>query len=274
MISYIIISILLIALILISIKFHKYKKIANAEFEFYENKLEEEESSKKEIIAEYDSKKHLLENPHPEDFNVENKDIKQDLDQRTDKIYDYLVKISNQIDHLHYHQLHIAQIESKRSKSQILTLQEHHNYIEYILQIHNAKSKIDYFSYSLIATEIKILPFTFFVLRPDKNIIIDTKLLQFIWEFQQNKKQKTNQEAEDILTDRINKYFNIIANEKYEKNIQSYFVDKSLTMSDKENIIIAIVPTANNLSLINNLILDDEEKKYHLIDSSELYKFL
>jgi hypothetical protein len=274
MISYIIISILLIALILISIKFHKYKKIANAEFEFYENKLEEEESSKKEIIAEYDSKKHLLKNPHPEDFNVENKDIKKDLDQRTDKIYHYLVKISNQIDHLHYHQLNIAQIESKRSKSQILTLQEHHNYIEYILQIHNAKSEIDYFSYSLIATEIKILPFTFFVLRPDKNIIIDTKLLQFIWEFQQNKKQKTNQEAEDVLTYRINKYFNIIANEKYEKNIQSYFVDKSLTMSDKENIIIAIVPTANNLSLINNLILDDEEKKYHLIDSSELYKFL
>jgi len=274
MIAYIVILILLIALIFISIKFHKYKKISNAEFEFYENKLAEEESSKKEVIAEYDSKKHLLENPHPEYFNVDNKDIKQDLDQRTDKIYNYLVKISNQIDYLHYHQLNIAQIEAKRSKSQLLTLQEHHNYIEYILQVHNIKSEIDYFSHSLIAAEIKILPFTFFVLRSDKNIIIDSKLLQFIWEFQHNKTQKNQREAEDIFANRVKKYFNVIMNDEYRKNIQSYFVNKSLTMSDKEIIIVTILPTANDLSLINNLISGYEENKYHLIDSGELHKFL
>jgi hypothetical protein len=273
MFIYFIILILICALSFISFQFYKYKQIVNEKLKFYEDKLEQEESEKKEIIAEYDSKKHLLENPRPEDFNVENKDIKQDLDQRTDKIYDYLTKISNQIDYLHYHQLNIPQIESKISNLKILDLEEHHNYIEYILQLHNIKSEIDYFSHSLIAIEIKILPFVYFIKGQEKNIIIDTKLLQFILEFNKNQKVTSKEEAKDIFSNKLNKYFDLISNKKYRENIESYFIEKKIINSDQESHIITIVPTKAELNLINDHYLN-KNQDYHLIDLNELYKFL
>lgn len=274
MFSYIIILLLLLVLSFVMYQFHKYKKIVNVELKFYENRLEEEESSKKEVIAEYESKKHLLENPHPEDFNVENKDIKKDLDQRTDQIYDYLNKISHQIDYLHYHQLNIPKIESKRSKLETLNLEEHHNYIEYILQSHNIKSEINYFSHSLIAPEVKILPFAFFITRSDKNIIIDTKLLQFVREFKNRNENQDNKESKDIITEKLTKYFKLISNDKYLKNIQSYFVKKDIINHDKEIIILSIVPTISELNIVKDYYSDEDSQYYHLIDSSNLYKFL
>lgn len=267
--------ILLASLLSIIFKFNKYKKIVNEELKFYEDKLEEEISARRGIILEYESKKHLLNNPHPEDFiKVENKDIKEDLDQRTDKIYNYLTKISNQIDYLHYHQLDIPSIEIKRSKSEILNLGEHHNYIEYILQSHSIKSEIDYFSHSLIAPEIKIVPFTFFVKRKDFNIIIDTKILQFIREFKRNTVKNNQSEAHHILTDRINKYFSYISNPKYLENIISYFTKRKVTNINEKTIIISILPTQNELSIVKNIDSIDHYEHFKLIDSGDLYQFL
>ena len=275
MFSYFLIILLLAALAFILFRFHKYKKIVNEELQFYEDRLENEIATRKEVVLEYDSKKHLLENPHPEDFSkVENKDIKKDLDRRTDKIYDYLTKISNQIDYLHYHQLNIPQIESKRSKSEILNIVEHHNYIEYILQSHNIKSEIDYFSHSLIAPEIKILPFAFFVIRKDFNIIIDTRLLQFIREFKINIEKKWEDEANEIFSEKVKKYFNYLTNPKYLENIQSYFIKRRIINSDQKIKIIAILPTVKELEMVSNFTPDNYNQYFELIDSGDLYQFL
>ena len=276
MVIYISVILILVALsAFILFKFYKYKQIVDEELKFYEDRLEDEIAVRKGVVLEYESKKHLLENPRPEDsIKIENKDIKKDLDQRTDKIYDYLTKISNQIDYLHYHQLDIPAIEFKRSKSTILNISEHHNYIEYILQSHNIKSEIDYFSHSLVASEVKILPFSFFVKRQDFNIIIDTKLLQFIREFRGNSSVENQNNAKDIFFDRIQKYFNYLSNPKYLKNIHSYFVKRRIADPNAEVIIVSIVPTQKELDVIQSMDLDIQGKNFKLIESGELYQFL
>lgn len=275
MIEYIIIAILAVILIYLAVKFYQYKEIVDQELGFYEERLSEEVSKRKGVVLEYESKKHLLENPHPEDFEkVDNKDIKKDLDQRTDNIYDYLTKISNQIDYLHYHQLNIPKIESKRLKSNLLTLEEHHNYIEYILQSHNIKSEIDYFNHSLIAPEKKILPFAFFVKLKEKHLIIDTKLFHFIIELKRNIENIGDDKANQILSERINKYFNYISNPKYLENIKSYFTArKIINVNDVINII-AILPTMQELNIINSVIGQNVKSNLQLIDSGNLYQFL
>ena len=175
---------------------------------------------------------------------------------------------------MHYHQLNIPQIESKRSKSEILNIVEHHNYIEYILQSHNIKSEIDYFSHSLIAPEIKILPFAFFVIRKDFNIIIDTRLLQFIREFKINIEKKGEDEANEIFSEKVKKYFNYLTNPKYLENIQSYFIKRRIINSDQKIKIIAILPTVKELEMVSNFTPDNYNQYFELIDSGDLYQFL
>jgi hypothetical protein len=272
--------ILLLCNIVSFFRFKKYKKIVKEELDFYEDKLSDEISKSKEIEAEYDSKKHLLDNPHPEDLiKVENKDIKEDLDQRTDNIYGFLSKISNQIDYLHYQQLNISKIEKKKNNSELLTSDEHHNYIEYILHSHNIKSEIDYFSSFLVPIENKIPSFSFFInLSDENNLILDTKLFQYIIEYNHNLKNNKS-DSEEILQDRINKYFEYIRNPRYVENIRSYFFKKKIIKNDSITDIIIILPTVMELEKIQSFLTEEissiiQKKELNLIYSKNLFLHL